>query len=31
VFVTSNGRVRVRVDQPGQRISAGQFLLLARS
>ena len=31
VLVSINGRVRVRVDQPGQRVPAGQFLLLARS
>ena len=31
VLVPGNGRVRVRVDQPGQGIPAGQFLLLARA
>ena len=31
VLVSCDGRVRVRVDQPGQRIPAGQFLVLARS
>ena len=31
VLVPGNGRMRVRVDQPGQRIPTGQFHLLARS
>ena len=30
VVVGGDGRVRVRVDQPGKRVPAGQFLRLAR-